>query len=141
MNQDRIDDIIYIIAAAACTVALLSISDAHAGEVYTPRPPPAMAETYPADSWNGWKLHVGYSAAIGAGAYTLFPSVHPLILGAACLVPGHIRENRRQHEPGNRYSERDMISNLVGCAGGIGVAHGVRVHLAPNWVGLEWVLK
>jgi hypothetical protein len=143
MNKDTINDLIYIIAGAACTLALLGVAEArdkHPGPIYEPRPR-IVAEDYPADSWGGWKLHLGYSAAIGAGAYALFPDMHPLLLGAACLLPGHIRENSRQHEPGNRYSERDLVANLIGCAGGIGIAHGVRVHFAPNWVGVQWVFK
>jgi hypothetical protein len=143
MKQDTLNDIIYIIAGVTLTLGLLGIAEAkdkHPGPVYEPRPR-AVAESYPADNWGGWKAHVAYSGAIGAGVYALFPDVHPLILGAACLLPGHVRENSRQHEPGNRYSERDMFWNLVGCTSGIGVAHGVRVHFAPNWVGVQWVFK
>jgi hypothetical protein len=140
MKQDTLNDIIYIITGAACTLALLGVAEAGDRPTYSPRPP-VVAEDYPADNWGGWKAHIAYSAGIGAGAYALFPDVHPLILGAACLLPGHVRENSRQHEPGNRYSERDLVANLIGCAGGIGIAHGVRVHVAPNWVGIQWVFK
>ena len=138
MNKpDWFDDIVWIVSTIGITVAatLMLTDNAHAsGVTYEPRPR-TQAEDYPADSFNAWKLHLGYSAAIGAVTYAALPDLHWAAQGAICLLPGHIRENSRQHEAGNRYSERDMIVNAVGCAAGIALTHQVKVRFAPNWVG------
>ncbi|MEQ1572796.1 MAG: hypothetical protein ABL993_00985 [Vicinamibacterales bacterium] len=139
MNKpDWLDDIVWVASTVAITVAatLMLTDNAHAGGITYETRPRQQTEDYPADSFNAWKLHLGYSAAIGTLTYAALPDLHWAAQGAICLLPGHIRENSRQHEPGNRYSERDMIVNAIGCAAGIALTHQVKVRFAPGWVGL-----
>lgn len=106
---------------------LLSLAVMSSGMVFAQTPP---------DNWGGRNAHIVYSAVLGATLEMSFPRVNPILLGAVCLIPGHLREQRQSHMPGNRYSEKDMISNAVGCSLGIGTAYGIRVLFAPNWVGI-----
>jgi hypothetical protein len=114
---------------AACSLAI-------AHPEVRPADPPPPSTTHVPDNWGGWRAHIGVSAGIGALVYAAAPDAPWWAQTAVCLLPGHIRESRSRHHTGNRYSERDMFMNLVGCGVGLVGADHVRAHFAPGWVGL-----
>jgi hypothetical protein len=96
----------------------------------------------PPDNWGGYKAHLAYSGAIGIGSELIVPpiaqwagvgpkSAQALAFGL-CMVPGAVREWRSRSEPGNRFSNRDMLSNAAGCGIGIGTASGARWALTAD---------
>jgi hypothetical protein len=119
---------------AALALALASLN-AHAGlHCNTP--------DCPADAWGGYKAHLTYSGAIGIGSELIVPPIaqwagmgpkssQALAFGL-CLVPCTVREWRSRSQPGNRFSNRDMLSNAAGCGIGMGTVAGVRWALTAD---------
>jgi hypothetical protein len=113
---------------SALTLALASFG-AHAGlHCNTSNCPP--------DSWGGYKAHLTYSGAIGVGSELIVPpiaqwagigpkSAQALAFGL-CMVPGTVREWRSRSQAGNRFSNRDEISNALGCGLGMATTAGAR---------------
>jgi hypothetical protein len=118
----------------AAALALASLSAQAGLHCNTPDCPP--------DTWGGYKAHLTYSGAIGAGSELIVPpiaqwagmgpkSAQTLAFGL-CLVPGTVREWRSRSQPGNRFSNRDMLSNAAGCGIGMGTVAGVRWALTAD---------
>jgi hypothetical protein len=98
----------------------------------------------PPDNWGGYSAHISHSAAIGVVSEIFVPATLNGLLGirdpvtlqlaafGVCMIPGTMREWWSRDEPGNRFSNRDEISNAVGCALGMAIPPGVRWALTAS---------
>lgn len=93
----------------------------------------------PADSWGGWENHGLWSGGVATGINLAIPTAPTWVKFGLCLTAGHVHETHQMNRRGERYSGRDMISNGIGCFGGIAITDRIRLENYPGYRGIAAV--
>ena len=102
--------------------------NAHAG---------GLAPKQTPDTNDGTKRHTAVFVLGGAALDITIPKAPLWAKWGLCQVPGLYHEFDG-NTPGNRWSRHDLLINAAACLTGIALTSTVRVHVAPQWVGIGW---
>lgn len=105
---------------AIALLAAATLAAAHGPVKEVDPPPAAQAAAVPRDTWAGAPAHVAVSALAGVVCSThLYPRESVKAFGCA-MVPGVLKELVDSQTKGNRWSNKDIISDAVGSLLGVG---------------------